>query len=542
MTSKIAITDLPTNLIAFIYQYLNGKDMVAASHTNKKMLKALNQDFIYIELSKRDHLFLPSEGDRFGTWKEYFQYLKNYEKNISSGKPNIGYKMRPYRGHKFPIEAVEVFNHKTSMETTIVSGDSSGEVLTWNLGEDEDGDKLFEKDFIFKADSKIIGIKNINEDSNMIVWTKENTFYYYNVNMYNNKEKNSERFQLIKEFKIEDNDNPIKQLYYEKDSSKIFMSPDLSKAYILMNVYSYNLKTFTLEKYTFEYNFNQKKLVSNNNQNNNQAIINNNINNIFFAPFVNNNVFYNNHNEKRIKKSNSFVVTEDKLIVYINYDPVNKKLISSYNNSTSLPNIFVFDKEIRLFSYYHIDYDVILNILPIDNSKVVLIGSKKSQFNNQNEIILKIFSIKDFTLLSEKVLNKNETYNTYNFDVVYYKYPEIYYLINERNLRKIENIEVKLKIRKINDLNQIENITCIEADMFRIVLASDELYMGIFDLKTGKKWFNLLGGSKIQKTKSFVSHPNYNGFHFIKITRNSIISLIGNLIREYRFTFKYGKK
>ena len=61
MSSKILLTDLSANMLAFIYQFLEGKDMVLASSACKKMRKAFNQDYIYIELTKRDHLFLPSE-------------------------------------------------------------------------------------------------------------------------------------------------------------------------------------------------------------------------------------------------------------------------------------------------------------------------------------------------------------------------------------------------------------------------------------------------------------------------------------------------
>ena len=96
-------------------------------------------------------------------------------------------------------------------------------------------------------------------------------------------------------------------------------------------------------------------------------------------------------------------------------------------------------------------------------------------------------------------------------------------------------------IINISTLKEVQSINCIEGDEFRIVIASDELYMSIFDIKTGKLWFILLGGSKTVFPKSFVKHPSYEGFHIIKITRNSIYSVFGNLIREYRFTFKYGK-
>lgn len=549
MSSKTLITDLPANLITFIYQYLDVKDMAKASAANKKMQKALYQDYLYIELTKRDHLFLPSEEDRFGSWKDHWTYLQQLKKNLTSGKPNIGYKMNPYRGHKTPINTLETFNLKKSMDSIIVSGDTNGELLTWNLEEDEDGDKVFNKDLIVKAKSEIKGIKNLNEDSNMVVWTKDNYFYFFNVNMIKNVNKNSERFELVKEFKIEDYDDPIKQLYYEEESKIIYMSPDLSKVHRLNNIYSYDLKTFTLHKYTFSYNVSQTNMVSNNNPNNNHQIgwnnFNNN-NNLFpINPPAANNLFFQpnaipkwfSNPSRRVKKNNNFIVTENSIITYINYEPVKNRPISGYANANALPNIFVFDKNNYIFEYYHIDFDFIFNILPIDNKEVAIIGNKGS-----NQILLRIYSIQSFTLSREVVLKKDIVINNVDFDVIFYKYPEMNFLFNEKQLFKIENLGVKrMKVSFVADLKAVPNITCIEADMFRIVIASDDLFMSIFDIKTGRMWFNLLGGSKSVTSRSFVKHPNFNGFHFIKVTRNAIISLIGNLIREYRFTFKYGK-
>ena len=561
------LQELSTNLIAFIYQYLTNKEMTLASSCCKKMRQAFNRDFIYIELAKRDHLFLPSEGEKFGTWKEYFLYLKELNKNLSSGKPNVGFKMIPYRGHKSPIEAVAIFNHKEEMSTTIVSGDSNGEVLTWNT--DEDGDK--EKDLIFKGDSKIVGIKNMNNDSNMLVWTSNNTFYYYNVNMTMKTEKNSERFQLEKEFKIEDNDNPIKQIYYEESSSRLYMSPDFSDDYHLNNIYCYNFKTSTFDKFKFDYNTSQtNSVLNNNNPNNNNnnnmnqgwnAYNNNNNNN-------NNNLFnpgpihilpvmphpfhplfppvqpvFDNYNirvkDSRKKNINNFVVTEDKVISYINKEPVRHRLICSYNSKRELPNVFVFKKNTFLPNGYHIDLDKILNILPINNAEVGFIGINTNPNNNRKQVVLKIYYLAYFSLAREIELSDNNE-NVEYFDMIFYKNPTLYYLINETKLKKIENIGVKqLTINDIGKLKKITSINCIESDDFRIVIGSDELFLAVFDIKTGKLWFNLLGGSKTVFPKSYVKHPNYEGFHYLKVTRNSIVSLMGNLIREYRFTFKY---
>ena len=572
MESLVKLQELSTNLIAFIYQFLTNKEMVLASSTCKKMRQAFNRDFIYIELAKRDHLFLPSEGEKFGTWKEYFLYLKQLNKNISSGKPNVGFKMIPYRGHKSPIEAVAVFNHKEEMSTTIVSGDSDGEVLTWNI--DEDGDK--EKDLIFKGDSKIVGIKNMNHDSNMLVWTTKNTFYYYNVNMFMKTEKNSERFQLEKKFIIEEKENPIKQIYYEESSSRLYMSPDFSDDYQLNNIYCYNFKTSTFDKFKFDYNSSQTNSVLNNNNPNNNNNLNqgwnafnnnnNNNNNLLFNPgpihilpvmphmphmphpihpIVPVQPIHNDNNktvkDSRRKNINNFVVTDDKVILYINKEPVRHKLISSYNRKGELPNVFVFKKNTFIANGYHIDLDFIFNILPINNAEVAFIGTNTNPNNNRKQVVMKIYYLTYFSPAREIVLSDNNE-NVEFFDMIHYKNPTLYYLINETKLKKIENIGVKqLTINNIGTLKTIPSINCIESDDFRIVIGSDELFLAVFDIKTGKLWFNLLGGSKTVVPKSFVKHPNYEGFHFLIVTRNAIVSIIGNLIREYKFTFKYSK-
>ena len=520
MSSMINIKDMPTNLIAFIYQYLSINDMSKASATCKKMRQALKQDYIYIELSKRHQLFLPYEGDKFKTWKDYFFYLKQLGQNISLGKPNIGYKMVPYRGHKFPIEALAIFNYRNEMNSLIVSGDSNGEVLTWNV--DEEGDK--EKDAIFKGDSGIVNIKNLNDDCNMLVWTKKNTFYYYEVNMFKKTDKNSERFKLIKQISLQDNEYPIKQIFYEKGSQIIYMSPDIniSDIYKKTNIYALNLNIFSIDKFTYSYNSQQ-----------NNAVLNTN------AVEPNMSTFNYNMNAKESAKKyiNYFVVNDDKIFLYINREPVKNKFISTYQIKDILPNVFIFKKNTRLFESYHIDLDYIFNILLINNKEVAFIG-----YNFNKKLIMKIYNTSYFSQ-SREIQLYNDNPRLVTFDLLYCKNQEMVYLINQNIIKKVDNVLVKqLKVTNIGTLDKVDNINCIEVDEFRVVLASDELFMGIFDVKTGKKWFVLLGGSKTVIPKSFVKHPNYEGFHYMELTRNSIVSVIGNLIREYKFTFKFEKK
>ena len=46
--------------------------------------------------------------------------------------------MNPYRGHPTPIEAVCALENNYNLDSTIVSGDDSGNVFTWNWEVDED--------------------------------------------------------------------------------------------------------------------------------------------------------------------------------------------------------------------------------------------------------------------------------------------------------------------------------------------------------------------------------------------------------------------
>ena len=266
--------------------------------------------------------------------------------------------------------------------------------------------------------------------------------------MFKKVEKNSERFQLEKEFSIDEDDNPIKQLYNDKASYNIFMSPNLRGEYKKRNLYSFDYKTFTLNKYNFDYNSLQKNFVLSNNQNNNNIQQGwNDFNNNLFQPALNypinpnfnlNNPDINNRTkESRQKNENYFIVTEDKVIAYINYEPVRNRPIAEYINKNNLPNVFVFNKSTKICYSYRIDLDCIYNILPIDNSKVAFIGSNFNSNNNKKEVVLKVYYINFFTISSEIILYKEQNFE--KIDIICYKNNEVIYLINENILKKIEN-------------------------------------------------------------------------------------------------------
>ena len=88
------------------------------------------------------------------------------------------------------------------------------------------------KVLILKADIKIIGIEKFNNNQNIIVWTANNKFHIYNVNLYQSPkfDKNSKKSELKCQFDI-DKDDKMKQIYYDKNKEKLFMSPDFRAEY-----------------------------------------------------------------------------------------------------------------------------------------------------------------------------------------------------------------------------------------------------------------------------------------------------------------------
>ena len=63
-----------------------------------------------------------------------------------------------------------------------------------------------------------------------------------------------------------------------------------------------------------------------------------------------------------------------------------------------------------------------------------------------------------------------------------------------------------------------------------MVIAGNELNITIFYITNGDFWFYFLGCSLSIQQKSFIKNPLYDGFHIVKITRNAIICVVGNLI------------
>jgi hypothetical protein len=560
---KVEITDLPSNLIATIFQFLPGFDMVEAAKTCHKFNDALHKDFLMEELAKRDMMFLPLDESRGKTWKEIVDFLNTYKVREKSGKPSK-FKMTPYRGHKSPIEALCTFENRNDFNSTIVSGDSEGNVFTWNEGVDEDDEDEIEmkNDLILKADGKIVGIKKFNDENNMIVWTIKNKFYIYDVNMYQNEkfDKNSKRFELKSEFSI-DKDDKIGQVYYNKNTNKLFLSSNFRGTYNNTIAYSYNLKTLSLEIYNFGYDNIQSEFIKKDESvhaaenpggihHNNQP----NINDIDdFFDWLDGQAHHDVLNEVEMdgqsndiplkdKSQTNLVVCGNTLIIFINYEPVKKQLISKYSCKKLLSNAFFIDEETKLYKDFHVDLDYINNIIKISDDKVGFIG-----VDDKKQISIKIYSTENQVLIGESILPSGNSLGKKEFNLLYSSLPEgleLYYLINNRILYKMNlNNFKQIKAVKLNDgIKEVEKVNCIESDNHRIIITSADSYLSIYDITTGDFWYNFLAGSLHVVPKSFVKHPLYNGFHIVNITRNSITCAMGNLIREFKFVFPKQKK
>ena len=542
MSEKLELSDLPTNLISVIYQYLPEKDMCEASRAAKKFYEAMQKDFLMEQLAKRNKMFVPEDESRGETWKEVFEFLRKYKVAEKSGVPSK-FKMIPYRGHKTPIDAFCALENIYNFDSTIVSGDYDGNVFTWNseVDEDDEDEKIMVKDLILKADGKIEGIKKFNNDKNIIIWTKKNKFYIYNVNLFSSPkfDKNSKRFELKCEFNI-DKDDKIEQIYYDKESEKIFMSADLRGKYNNLIAYSYNLKTLTLEIYNFGYDNIQSDFIRKDQSVQQANVVEENPFDEVEAFFNDGPVIIGNNEVPSLDKNHikSFAVCGNKIIFGINYEPVKKELIKKYTSKKLLPNTYFIDQETRLYKDLHVDLEYIFGVLKLSEDKVAFLG-----LNSSNFLSMKIYSTENTVLLGESILYSDSHDRIKEFNLLYSGLPEkleFYFLINNIKLYKTNFANPKqIKTLQItHDLKKVNNINCIKSDRHRLVITSDDNYVSIFDITNGDFWYNFLGGSLSVVPKSFVKHPLYNGFHLLEITRNAIICVMGNLIREYKFVFK----
>ena len=527
---KLELSNLPINLISFIFQYLPTKNIFEVSLVSKKFRKAFFQDYIWENIAKNDELFLPEEGKNFSGWKNYFNYLKELGNNLKNNTKKKNFHMIPYRGHKKVVNAIECILLDNAYDYIIISGDEEGKVFTWNLELDEDDDLVQTKDLIVDTKSKILGIKNFENYKQILIWNEDWNFYVYNYNnrIDNSIKKNSERFQEIfksnltqKEYYTYISYNPEEQCVY---LCKNFNDPFIVKSN-KNDILKFNLlkNNVSLLKITME--FNQICKIRNN------EIIKDNNNNVNCLSFLN-------------KEANiPFVENDNFVIVYLNYDFIKGNLLYLYNKETDqnkLYNIRLFKKSTNAEYRSYIQFDIIFSInkMENDNNQIGILGIFK------NKLYYKIYSILNINLKLKTEFLIDNNPNIFNFysnipninkkiDILNLSKNSISYLLN---MNELYTYNFEKKEKKFIQLDCKNNqINCFIADKFRIVIGFNNNLLSIYSKETGNLYFNLLGGSLTVIPKSFVAKPNFTGFHLIKITRTAIIGVLGNLIRVYSF-------
>ncbi len=169
-----------SNLLGYIISFLDHKDVIQSSLINKKFKKALNSENLWESMILQNELFVQYDKDSFRSWKKLYFFLYKLKSNITGGKPNIGFRMKPMRGHKEIVTSMVIYE-KSSFEHFVISGDKNGSVLYWIKNEEDD----YEPKEIMKSesDSEIVNLK--------IIKLSENDFYYYCGNLkLNQNDKN----------------------------------------------------------------------------------------------------------------------------------------------------------------------------------------------------------------------------------------------------------------------------------------------------------------------------------------------------------------
>ena len=501
---------LSSNLISFIYQYLPFKELLNISMTCKKMHKAFLNDYIWEEFVKHQEFFLPGEGENFSSWKNYFTYLIKLKNNIKVTSNKKGYKMIPYRGHKAIITALNYIILDNELTKIIVSGDQNGIINTWKI--DEDGD--YQPDRINDTKSEIIDIKIYNDK--MILWNKNSNFYIYKIDLNSqniNINNNSQRFNLIYQHNITIENIDIKYIDWINDEDTIICSVDLNN--------KNNLKDGGL---ILCHNFGSDK--------NTSFHLSNDFDQLNEIRTINLNDAPNEFTINKEGEHKNFIYDGDLIIVFSNFEFTKYHLVNRYSNKNigkkkKLDNLFIFNRKNISKLGYNINYDYIYNIFKLENQNFGILG-----YLNGN-ISYRIYSIHNEMLKTNKQINFNINVIPDKVYLLYLDEKILSLLINKNMVinKQLNSTPVKIYNLKNNE----GKINCIKGDKYRIIIANDNNSLGIYNRNDASLWYYLLGGSMTVIPKSFIKNPLYNGFNIIKVTRTSIIGVLGNLIREYSF-------
>ena len=526
---------LSSNLHSYVLQFITVKEAVYFSQLNKAFRTALSNDYIWEHFAKEQELFLPDESESFTSWKQYFDYLSKLSANLKNDSNKKTFKMKPYRGHKAVITTVLPVQMHNAPFAVIVSGDTDGKVLTWYKDEYEDE---YTSETLVEADSAIHHVKLVN-DNRMIVWTKENAYYVYEVNTCWNNGVDSEctsalpRFTLLCKFVVDVSNNAQCTMHYttlSKDSSTLYACVDIlckdevketPFIYVYDNICDYNNMKRSKLQLTHSYEMKQKirNVQLSSQQSNN--VIQVGVVNVLESPFV--------------------LLSQYQLISFLNFDSCGYTPLSCYyrsNTNNKFDNVIIFNTRYLTSKTFYIDMSFILNVylLPSnDNNRIAFIG-----YNHNEEIRVCICNLKD-----NNALNTIASVDLiFTSDTKYQKYLKVIHIDTEvivvTNGEEIITVDTKAnkvdgeRSVKLDGINK-RDINVVNGDKHRVIIGTANNLLKIYSVKSGKVWYNLKGGSFTVVPKSFVAHPMYKWFHLVCLTRFSVIGVLGNLIREYSF-------
>ena len=506
---------LPSNVISYLYQFFPPNEIIYYSQISHLFYKALSNDFIWESFAKTQDLFIPSEKESFPKWKDYYNYLTKLKTNLKSGRANLSFKMTPYRGHKSIITALLPIPMLNGPFSIILSGDIEGNIFTWNLDEDED----FEKEKICETKSEILDMKMYNTDK-VVVWNREGMFYVYEVNVihYNDKSKinsNGERFTLLSSFKIELGSPTVpvevKQIYIDANFTTLYGCGDFYNKYKFKEshvIYGFDILKGT-KKISFEINYDYETK--------------NKIRALGIEEDLNIDLKSYKHSP-----SSLFAISGNSLYTFTNFDLCKFYMLSRFDNKMVLNNAFVFNTQYAKSNSYRINLFYIFDVFILKhNSNVCYFGIDCKQRPMLLEYAKDIDGLKLIRSLQIAAYFDS-------IEIMSYEENKLTFLINELRLSSINMVKLSpMKEITLEKSNSKMNY-CV-CDKYRCVVGYDNNMIKVLNAQTGTLWYNLLGGSMTIIPKSFIKHPNYVGFHLIKLTRWSIVGAMGNLIREYSF-------
>jgi hypothetical protein len=186
---KNLLEKVSTNLVGYLLQFVNHKDVFTCGKVNKKFHKALNSEYLWETLVLQNELFVSGDRNSFTNWKNLYLSLHKLKSNLKGGKPNIGFKMKPMRGHTSYIVSAVVYEVSGKFGVNkIISADKEGNVFHWIVNEDED----YENVLLAKFESQVIDMRIIkkeeldykereNINSDVLLITEKNSVTYGNI-------------------------------------------------------------------------------------------------------------------------------------------------------------------------------------------------------------------------------------------------------------------------------------------------------------------------------------------------------------------------